>query len=78
MTSEQFNVIMPIISSDIVKTISARKNISESESISLLYSSELYSMLEREDTKLWHYSTPMLYSMLEEEWNTGKITYPDV
>lgn len=60
MEQEQFNAIIPVISADIVKTIAQKRNISEKEAIVLLYTSKLYAALEKEDTKLWQYSTPML------------------
>ncbi len=34
--------------------------------------------MEQEDTKVWHYSTQMLYSLLEQEEQTGNIVFPDV
>jgi hypothetical protein len=43
-----------------------------------LYDSKLYEALEQEENKLWQYSTPMLYALLEQEWKTGTICYPDV
>ena len=78
MGQEQFNAMIPVISADIAKMIAQRRNISEKEAIVLLYVSKLYAVLEKEDTKLWHYSTPMLYSILEQEWDSGTIRYPDV
>lgn len=52
--------------------------ISENAAITKLFNSELYAILEQEDTKVWHYSTHMLYSLLEQEEKTGKIEFPDV
>jgi hypothetical protein len=78
MGQEQFNAMIPVISADIVKMISQKRNMSEKEAIILLYASKLYAALEKEDTKLWQYSTPMLYSLLEQEWVSGTISYPDV
>lgn len=78
MGYDQFCAIMPIISSDIVAMISVKHGIPESKAIKLLYASKLYSALENEETKLWQYSTPMLCSLLEQEWKSGKIHYPDV
>lgn len=78
MTQKQFEVLMPIISSSIIDMIVEKRNVSEKKAIELLYSSKLYATLEKEETKLWYYSTPMLYSLLEEEWKSGTITYPDV
>ena len=78
MGQEQFHAMMPVISTDLVSTIAEKRNISESEAIKLLYSSKLYAALEQEVTKLWQYSTLMLYSLLEQEWETGTIRFPDV
>lgn len=78
MSQEQFIAIMPYISADLVSMIVRRKSISEDEAITKLYTSQLYSALENEDTKLWHYSTEMLFSLFEQEELTGSIHYPDV
>ncbi len=78
MSQDQFNAMIPVISADIVKMIAEKRSISEKEAIRLLYASKLYEMLEKEETKIWQYSTPMLYSLLEQEWSSGEICYPDV
>lgn len=78
MSHEKFNAMMPVISADIIYTIIAKQDVTENEAIKLLYSSKLYAALEQEETKIWQYSTPMLYSLLEQEWKTGIIRFPDV
>lgn len=78
MSIDQFNAIIPIISADVVAMIAARQNISENQAITLLYNSQLYAALENEETKVWQYSTPMLYSLLEQELQVGTIHFPDV
>ena len=78
MGQEQFHSMMPVISADIVGMIAAKRGVTENEAIRLLYASKLYEALEQEENKLWQYSTPMLYSLLEQEWKTGMIQYPDV
>ena len=35
-------------------------------------------VLEKEETKVWQYSTQMLYSLFEQEEQTGMIRFPDV
>ena len=65
MNQEQFAAIMPYISADLVEMIAKKKSISENDAITKLYNSELYAILEQEDTKVWQYSTDMLYSLLE-------------
>lgn len=78
MSIDQFNAIIPIISADVVAMIATRQNISENQAITLLYNSQLYAALENEETKVWQYSTPMLYSLLEQELQVGTIHFPDV
>lgn len=42
------------------------------------HNSKLYASLEQEDTKVWQYSTDMLYLLFKQEEKTGKIEFPDV
>ena len=78
MNPSQFAAIMPYISADLVGMIAEKENISENAAITKLYNSELYAILEQEDTKVWHYSTHMLYSLMKQEETTGKIEFHDV
>lgn len=78
MGQEQFHALMPVIAADVVRVIVENECISEEEAIRMLYSSNLFAALEQEDTKVWHYSTPMLFDLLMQEIKTGKIHYPDV
>ena len=78
MGQEQFAAIMPYISADLVDMISKKQGISETDALSKLYTSNLYAALEKEETKVWQYSTDMLYSLLLQEEKTGSISFPDV
>ncbi len=78
MGQEQFVALMPYITDDLAAMIAQKQNLTESDAIAVLYASQLYAALEKEETKVWQYSTPMLYSLFEEEQQTGKITFPDV
>ena len=78
MSQEQFAAMMPYISTDLVAMIAEKQNISYEEAIKKLYVSKLYATLEKEETKVWQYSTQMLYSLLEQEEQTGTICFPDV
>ena len=78
MGQEQFSAIMPYISADLVAMIMEKKKISEEEAINKLYSSKLYASLEQEETKVWHYSTEMLYHIFEEEEKNGILRFPDI
>lgn len=78
MSQEQFAAMMPYISADLVAMIAEKQNISHEEAIKKLYASQLYATLEKEETKVWQYSTQMLYSLFEQEEQTGAIHFPDV
>lgn len=78
MGQEQFAAMMPYISADLVAMIANKQNISTKDAITKLYTSKLYGALENEGTKVWQYSTEMLYSLFEQEEKTGTIQFPDV
>lgn len=78
MGQEKFVAMMPYISADLIYMIVNKQGISEEEAIKKLYASNLYAALENEETKVWQYSTQMLYSLLEQEEKTGDIQFPDV
>lgn len=78
MGHEQFVAIMPYISADLVNMIAQKKKITEADALNKLYSSKLYGLLEKEETKVWQYSTDMLYSLFVKEEQTGSLVFPDV
>ena len=78
MSQEQLAAMMPYISADLVALIADKQNITHREAITKLYASKLYATLENEETKVWQYSTQMLYSLFEQEERTGTIVFPDV
>lgn len=69
--------MLELIVPRLTQQIIAGQSISKEEALTLLYRSELYRQLEREETKLWHLSVPTLYEMWQEEQQTGRITYPE-
>ena len=71
MDTGAFEVVLQTISTGLVEQIMTDKGIGENAAMERLYSSKLYEMLEKEDTKLWHYSVPMLYDLFNEELITG-------
>ena len=77
MNKEKYEALLPIFITDIIKKIMERKKIPQDEAISLLYNSNLYNLLEDEQTKIWHYSTEKLFMLFEEEMNTGNFELPD-
>ena len=78
MGQEQFQAMMPYITDDLIAMIIRRQNLTEAEAVRRVYESRLYALLEQEETKLWQYSTDMLYSLFAEEQQSGTISFPDV
>lgn len=78
MSKEQFEALIPYISADLISLIAEKENISHDDAILKLYGSRLYELLENEETKIWQYSSHMLYSLLKQEEESGTIIFPDV
>jgi len=77
MEKNQFELVLQTISAGLVGMIISDSGLNEDIAMEKLYSSELYSTLEREETKVWHYSVPMLYELYKQEMSTGRLTLPD-
>jgi len=77
VNQENVNVALTFITPGILQQLMDNRKITTQAASILLYNSRLYSLLEDEETKLWHLSYPILYDMLEEELTTGNITFPE-
>ena len=77
MEKNKFAVILPVIVGGLVNKIINDVNMREEEVFDKLYNSELYSVLEKEETKVWHYSVPMLFELWENEIKTGTFKFPE-
>lgn len=77
MDKLKFDAIFPIIVSHLTDRIAKEKNLAEDAAIAQLYRSGLYAALEKEETKVWQYSTEKLYELYLEEEQTGKLELPE-
>jgi len=77
MTPEKLSALLAILIPSVVNLIMENQNLSNIEATKLFYNSDLYEMLENEESKLWHLSPFVLYELLEEELTTGIINYPE-
>jgi hypothetical protein len=77
MIDAQFKATLEMLIPLVIREIMKSRKISEREAFELLYSSFLYSKLETESTKLWHLSQLTLANLLNEEIETGTITFPE-
>ena len=77
MDKKKFPAILFVIGGQVLNIIIEKKGITYEEAVKLFYPSKLYEALESEESKVWHFSPETLYSLLEEELATGKITFPE-
>lgn len=77
MDETRFSVLMSAITCDIIGKIMEKYQWDEDKAMALFHKSELYSLLEREETKVWQYSSEMIVELFDGEMN-GKLEFPDV
>lgn len=77
MEQKKFEAMLVLIIPKIIGLIVQNYEIDEVTASRRFYESKVYSLLEEEDTKLWHLSPLTLFHMYDEEVNTGKITFPE-
>lgn len=76
MDKNKFAAILPVVVGGLVNKIIEETNVSEDIAFDKLYSSELYSALENEETKVWTYSVPKLFELYQDEVKTGRLMLP--
>lgn len=74
MDKRRFLSIMFTVIQTLSDRIKNHYNVSYEEALDMLYHSQLYRILEKEDTKMWYFSSTALLEMFDEEQRTGKIT----
>jgi hypothetical protein len=72
----EFDSILPQKVEGIVELLIEERKMLLQDALEHLYSSQLYALLEEEETKMWYYSPQMLLHLLEDEKATGKLTLP--
>ena len=77
MLDPEFKATLEMLIPLVIKEIMKSRNVTEQEAFETLYSSFLFSKLEVESSKLWHLSQLTLANLLNEELETGTITFPE-
>lgn len=77
MDEKKFKAILPFISAALVDKISTIYDFDEDTAIKSLYTTELYSYLENEETKVWHYSVEKIFDLYQIEIQTGTLELPE-
>ena len=77
MKEKQFGAIMGVLVPQIILLILENFGYGEMTAAKEFYGSNLYALLEQEDTKLWHFSPLTLFNMFDEEKKTGNFEFPE-
>lgn len=77
MDKAKFDAIFPIIVAALVDRIASENEISDEKAIEEFYTSQLYFVLENEQTKVWQYSTEKLYDLYMKEKENGRLELPN-
>ena len=77
MEKEKFNAMLILLVPQIIHLIAENDSCDEVTASKIFYLSKVYSLLEEEETKLWHLSALTLFHMFDEERKTGMITFPE-
>jgi len=77
MDQKKFEAMLVLIIPKVISLILENYEWDEVTASRAFYESKVYSLLEQEDTKLWHLSPLTLFNMYDEERKTGTITFPE-
>ena len=77
MSPEKLSAILAILTPAVIMMIMEKKGLTNIEATELFYCSNVYAMLENEESKLWHLSPLTLYEIFDEELTTGVTNYPE-
>ena len=77
MNERSYETLLYSITSSVVNRLIEMNNWSEDEALERFTSSKLYTFLEREETKVWQYSSLMLAELFNEE-RSGRLVLPEV
>jgi len=76
MDNESYMGFLALHSHSIVESIALALNVSKRKALDMFYNSDFYRLYERENTKLWHFSSITLANLLYQEIMTGHIEFP--
>lgn len=77
MNKDRFVALMIMITPDIINKIMHKYELDEDRAMISFYKSKVYKLLEKEETKLWQYSSEMIVELFDREQN-GRLELPEV
>jgi len=76
MKESEFESILYTITANTVNLIMQKTGWHEDTAMERFVRSKVYSQLEKEETKVWHYSVTMLAQLFDNE-RTGNLVWPE-
>ena len=76
MDKDRFSAVLSLLVPQMAQEYMKRTDEEQEAAIIKLYSSKLYEMLEKEETKMWHFSPEMLCDILQNELDGLEIEIP--
>lgn len=73
LTAEQITILQEDLCAELVEILMEQWGYSMQEALSVLYNSDIFSLIQDVGTGLYYQSSGYVYSLLEEELKTGKI-----
>jgi len=77
MNKRKFEILLYGITKRTVKQIMELNSWDEDRALTEFAKSEVYSFLENEESKVWHYSPLMLAILFNDEKN-GNLVFPEI
>ena len=77
MEKKKFEAMLVLLVPQVIHLITKNYPYDEVTASKEFYESKVYSLLEQEDTKLWHLSALTLFNMFDEERKTGAFIFPE-
>ena len=74
MTHNDFNYMKEAMAADLAELLAKEFDMSVTEALDALYSSDTYAKLSNPDTGLYFQSTQYVYSYLKDELTTGTLS----
>ena len=77
MDKKAFSAILGLLVPQVVAYIAENMKEDELSATNQFYRSKVYTLLEDESTKMWHFSPRTLFMLFEEEKQFGTFTIPE-
>lgn len=77
MEQKKFEAVLKLLIPQVIYLIVEKNGLDEVAASRNFYNSKVYELLEKETTKLWHFSPLTLFNMYDEESKTGALKFPE-